>query len=231
MNEAGVMLAHLALHLADGLQVGGGFHVAHGAADLNDSNVSAALFGIAADAALDLVGHMGDHLHGAAAVLAPQLPLHDGLVHLAGGHAGFTVQVYIHKALVMAQIQVSRHAVVGNKGLAVLQGGKQTGIHVVVRVALLHGDLVATGLHQPSEGRGCDPLAQGRDHTAGNKHELRCHTNAPSPYDHLRNKLLAVRNTHIGKLYVFPLPMSRGNSGISDAARMIFRIERPGVLW
>ena len=167
------MGTQLPLELTDGLQIGGGFHVTHRAADFDDGNIRAAVLGSRTDAGLDFVGYMGNHLNGATLVIPTQFLFHDALVDFARGHAGFAPQVFINEALIVAQVQVGGNAVVGDKGFAVLKRAEQAGIYVVVGIALLHGNLVATGFQQTAQGGRGDPLTQGGDYAAGYENVLR----------------------------------------------------------
>ena len=83
VDEAGVVAPHLLAHLPDGFEKGQGLDIAHGAADLHDRHIA-----IRADllrCGLDLVGHVRNHLHGLAEVVAAPLACDDALVDTAGG--------------------------------------------------------------------------------------------------------------------------------------------------
>ena len=108
-------------HLADGLQIDGGLHVAYRAADFNNADIRAGTLGHLADVALDFVGYMGNGLNGRPRELAPQFPLQQNAVNFAGGAARLAGQGGIHKAFVIAQIQVGGVTIIGNEGLAMLQ--------------------------------------------------------------------------------------------------------------
>src|SRR5690606_14516744 len=82
VHEQGLLRAALGADLADRLQERQRLDVAHGAADLDQRDVEAG--GGRVDAALDLVGDVRDHLHGAAEVVAAALLADHGLVDLAG---------------------------------------------------------------------------------------------------------------------------------------------------
>ena len=84
---------------------------------------------------------MGNHLHGAAAVISPAFLLENGPVNFSSGHIGIFVQTLIDEALIMPKIQVCFHAVVRNKDLAVLNGIHGAGIDVDIGIEFLHGDL------------------------------------------------------------------------------------------
>ena len=77
----------LAAELADRLEERQRLDVADGAADLADHDVGGRRLGRAADAPLDLVRDVRDHLHGRAEELALALLAQDGLPDRAGGVA------------------------------------------------------------------------------------------------------------------------------------------------
>ena len=159
--------------LADGLEEGQRLDVADRAADLDEDDV-----GVGADAAdrlLDLVGDVGNDLHGLAEVVAPPLPLDHRrvdasrrrVVDLRAGHRG--------EALVVPEVQVRLGAVVGDVDLAVLEGRHRAGIHVDVGIELGHRDREASGLEQrPDRGRR-DALAERGHHAPGDEDVLRAH--------------------------------------------------------
>jgi hypothetical protein len=64
-----VAMADFVPELADGLQEGQALNIAHGAADLGDDDVAAHFLCHFVDAGFDLVGDVGNDLHGAALVL------------------------------------------------------------------------------------------------------------------------------------------------------------------
>ena len=197
MDVQAVLEAHLGPHLPDGLQEGQGLDVTHGAADLGDNHVRrVSLAGDKEDIALNLVGDVGDDLDGRAQIFAPALPVDDGLVHPPGGHVGGLGQALVHKALVVAQIQVGLRAVVGDKDFAVLIGVHGSGVNVDVRVELLDGYPQSAALEQPAQRGSGDTLAQGRHHAAGDEDELGTHERKPlSHRKSIRKKRLSGRKT------------------------------------
>lgn len=98
MNEHHILPAHLSRHLTDSLQEGLGLDVAHGAADLGDDHIGVLADGI--DAIFDLVGDVGDDLHGAAQIVAGALAVEHVPVDLAGGNRGIAGEAFVNKALV-----------------------------------------------------------------------------------------------------------------------------------
>ena len=129
-----VVLAHVLLELADGLQEGQALDVAHGAADLHDDDVHARRH--LADRRLDLVGDVGDHLHRAPEVVAAPLLLDDGAVDLARGDVVVPGHPRGREALVVAEVEVRLAPVVGDIDLAVLIRAHGPGVHVDVRIQL-----------------------------------------------------------------------------------------------
>ena len=85
MDIAAVLGALLQTDLTDGLQEGLALNVAGGAADLGDDDVRLGALGQIIDVALDLVGNVGDDLHGLAQISALTLLVQDVPVDLAGG--------------------------------------------------------------------------------------------------------------------------------------------------
>ena len=151
--------------------------VAHRAADLDEDDVVVA--GHAADAVLDLVRDVRDDLHGLPEVVAAPLLLDDGLVDLPGRDAVRLSRDGGGEALVVPEVEVGLGAVVGHVDLAVLERGHRAGIDVDVRVELLEGDLEAPGLEERAHRGRRDPLAEARDHAAGDEDVLRPHRSPP----------------------------------------------------
>ena len=175
VDEADVLGALLAAPLAHGLDEGLGLDVAHRAADLRDDDVGLRAICQAADAVLDGVGDVRNDLHGATEEVALALLGDEALVDGALRDVRIVCEVLVDEALVMAQVEIAFEAVIGNEDLAMLEGAHRAGVDVEVRVHLLHGDLVATGLEQRAERCGGDALSQRRDDSTGYEDEL-CHT-------------------------------------------------------
>ena len=162
--------SHVEAELPDRLEEGQRLDVAHGAADLHDGDV--AVVGRIDDARFDLVGDVRDHLHGLAQVLAAALLLDDRIVDLARGEVVLRGQGRRGEPLVVAQVQVGLGAVVGDEDLAVLERAHGAGVHVDVGIQLDIGDLEPPRLHDGPDGRGSEPLAQGGEHSPGDKDVL-----------------------------------------------------------
>ncbi len=117
---------------------------------------------------------MGDDLDSLTQVSALALLVQHVPVHLAGGQVRILVQVLVDEALIVAQVQVSLGAVVGDKDLAVLQGAHGARVNIHVGVQLLAGHLQAAALEQTAQ-RGCgDAFAQSGNDAAGHEYEF-CH--------------------------------------------------------
>ena len=111
----------LELELAHRLEERQRLDVAHRAADLDDVHVGLRREPEPHDAALDLVGDVRDHLHGAAQVVAAALLGEDRVVDLAGGDVVAARHRDAGEALVVAEVEVGLGAVVGDVHLAVLE--------------------------------------------------------------------------------------------------------------
>ena len=146
--------------------------VAHGAAHLYDDHAGPAGLADAADALLDLVGHVRDRLDGTAQVYASPLLGDYCLVDLAGGDGAGQGQVLVQEALVVAQVEVGLGAVAGDEHLAVLVGGHGARVDVEVGIDLLDDDGGVAGLEQAAEGGGGDAFPYGTDHAAGDEDVL-----------------------------------------------------------
>ena len=127
----------------------------------------------AADALLDLVRDVRDHLHGRAEVLALALLAEHAVPDRAGGVVRVAREVLVDEALVVADVEVGLGAVLGDEHLAVLERAHRPGVDVEVRVELLHLHLQPARLQQPPERRGGDALAERRDDAAGDEDVLR----------------------------------------------------------
>jgi len=144
--------------LADRFQERQRLDVAHGAADLDQAHVEA--FGGLDDAALDLVGDVRDHLHGAAEIIAAAFLADHVVVDPAGGDGVLAGQARAQVALVVAQVQVGLGAVVGDVHLAVLERAHRARVDVDVGVELHHRHAQSARFEDGRQ-RGCrDALAK-----------------------------------------------------------------------
>ena len=176
VDERRVLAPDLERELADGLEERQALDVADRAADLADQDVGVA--DAAADARLDLVGDVRDHLDGLAEVVAAPLLGDHRLVDLPRRVVAVLGQRGVGEPLVVAEVEVGLGAVVGDVDLAVLVRRHGPGVDVDVRVELLVGDLEPVGLEQQSDGGARQALAEARSDAAGHEDELR-HPHAP----------------------------------------------------
>ena len=165
MNVDHVFLAHVGFELADRLEERKAFDVADGAADLDDHHVDIA--GHQLDAALDFVGDVGNDLDRAAEVVAAPLLADHLMVDFSGGKIIVPPELGGGKSLVVSQIEVGFGAVVGNEHFSVLKGIHGSGIDIDIGVELLEGDTQSPAFKQRTDGRGSQPLSQGRENAAG----------------------------------------------------------------
>ena len=112
---------------------------------------------------------MGDHLHRLAQVLPLALHGDDRGVDGAGGGVGELGEALIDESLVVAEIQIGLAPVVGDEHLPVLEGIHSAGVHVDVRVQLLHGHPKTPLLEQTPQRCGRKPFSQRTRHTASDK--------------------------------------------------------------
>ncbi len=157
VHEDGIFPAKLLAHLADSFQKGQGFDVAHRAPDLDNGHVGVGRH--LAHGILDFIGHVGNHLHRLAQVVAAALLGDDLLVNPAGGQIVVAAQPGMGEALVMTQIEIGFRAVVGHENLAVLERGKRSWVDVEVGVELHQVDAQTAALKQAADRGGSQALA------------------------------------------------------------------------
>ncbi len=124
--------------------------VADGAADLGDHDVDV-VGRDAADAALDLVGDVRDHLDGLAEVVAAPFGGEHRLVDRSGRRVRVARQVLVDEPFVVPEVEVGLTAVVGDEHLAVLVRVHRARVDVDVRVELLERHPQSAQLQQPAE--------------------------------------------------------------------------------
>ena len=177
VDVAAVLAADVEDHLADGFEEGLALDVADGAADFDDGDVGVMVAPDEADAALDLVGEVGDDLDGLALeVVAVALLADDVAVDLAGGDVGEVAEVFVDKPLVVAEVEVGLGAVIGDVDLAVLEGIHQAGVDVDVGIDLDEGNAVAAALEETAEGSGGNALADRRHNATSHEDILHGHS-------------------------------------------------------
>ena len=184
VDEAHVLAADVVAQLADGLQEGQRLDVADRPADLDDDDLGVGAGRRLADARLDLVGHVRDHLHRGAEEVAPPLLLDDRVIDRAGGHVGDARQVLVGEALVMPQVEVGLGPVVGHVDLAVLEGAHRARVDVEIGVALLQRHRHPARLEEGPQGRRGDALAEAGDDAPGHEdvlHRRLHHALSPRP--------------------------------------------------
>ncbi len=170
VHEQRILEADFHPHLPDRLQKRQRLDVADGAADLDHGDVR--IRRPQADAVLDLIGDVRDHLHRAPQIFTTALLADHAFVDLAGGEVVVAPHAGAQKALVVTQIQVGLGTVVGDVDLPVLERAHGAWVDVDVGVELDHRDAEATGLEQRPERRGSNAFTQRRDDAAGDKNKL-----------------------------------------------------------
>ena len=158
MQEQRIFVAHLDAHLPNRFEKRQRFDVAHGAADFHQRDLRVARAG--ADAFLDFVGDVGNHLHRAAEVIAAPLFLNDALVYLSGGEVVALAHGGAHESLVVAEVEVGFRAVFGDEHLAVLKRAHGAGVNVDVGVEFQQRDFEAARFENAAQRSGGDALAQ-----------------------------------------------------------------------
>ena len=162
-----VVARQVVAELPDRLEERQALDVADRAADLAQHEVVALV--AVADELLDGVGDVRDDLDGGAEIVAAPLLGEDVLVDAAGGDVVLAGRRTAGEALVVPEVEVGLGAVVGDEDLAVLVGRHRARIDVEIGVELAQPDLVAARLQQRAERCGCETLAEGGDHAAGDE--------------------------------------------------------------
>jgi hypothetical protein len=168
MHIAGIAATFLDAHLANSLQKRQRFDIAHGTADFDDRHIGA--FRTTLDVGLDFIGDMRNDLHRLAEVFAAPLLADDVLVHLAGGEIIALAHACADEALVMTQVKVGLGTVIGDEHLSMLEWAHGARIDVDIGIQLEHGDPDAARFKNGAQRCGGNPLAQGRNHAAGNEY-------------------------------------------------------------
>ena len=108
----------------------------------------------------DFVGHVRNHLHGLAQIIAAPLFGDDLFVDAAGGPVIVAGKFGVGEALVVAEVEIGFGAVVGDKNFAVLKRRHGAGINVEVRIELHQVDFEAAAFEQAADGSRRQSLAQ-----------------------------------------------------------------------
>ncbi len=173
MHVEDVLPPDVVFELADRLQEWKALDVSNRPSDLDNHGIGLWVSRSAEDLLLDGVGHVRDHLHRGAEVVAPALAGDDLLVDLAGGDVGGHREVLVDEPLVVAEVEVGFRAVVGDEHLAVLVRAHRPWVDVEIGVELLQGDGEVARLQDVPDRRRSDPLAERGDDTPGHENVLR----------------------------------------------------------
>ena len=150
MQIAHVVAAGILAELTERLEEREDLDVADSASDLGDHDVDV-VGRDPADAALDLVGDVRDHLDGLAEIVAAPFGGEHRLIDRSGRRVRVARQVLVDEAFVVPEVEVGLAAVVGDEHLAVLVRVHRARIDVDVRVELLERHPQPAQLQQPAE--------------------------------------------------------------------------------
>src|SRR5581483_3180332 len=135
MHEKRALAAELVAELPDRLEERQAFDVTHRTANLAKDEILVAIE-IGLDEFLDRIGHMRDHLHGGAEILAAALAADHRRIDATGGDAVAPARGDAGEALVMPEVEIGLGAVVGDVDLAMLVRTHRPGIDVEIRIEL-----------------------------------------------------------------------------------------------
>ena len=201
------------------------------------------------DILLDLVGDMGDDLHGPPEIVSPPFLGDHRIVDLAGGEVVAPAQAGGGEPLVMAEVQVGLRPVIQDKDLAVLERVHGSGIDVDVGVQLLQGDGEAPGFQQgPDRGSG-QTFPQRGEHASGDKDKFRpsgrilgfFHRHGKSSFRLIKQSAGSVGPLRIARpaarskssRYLSARPLGRNVRGVAPAGTgwLAFPCEQPPAEW
>ena len=167
-----VLGADFPFHLTDGFQKRLGFDITDGTADFGNDHIGVSFFSRTQDAFFDFIGHMRNHLNGAAEIIAAAFFFQHGVINFAAG--GITVfgKIDINKTFIVADIQVSFGAVIGNEHFAMLIRAHSAGVDIDIRVKFLADNFQSAVFQNAAKGRCGDSFSQGRHNAAGHKNKL-----------------------------------------------------------
>ena len=149
MHEHHAVAPKFVADLADCLEKRQPFDVADRAADFANHEIFAAR--IACNEVFDEIGHMRNHLHRAAEIIALALLREQrGIDAACGDIVGF-FGVHVGEALVMAEIEIGLRAIFGDEHLAMLGGVHRSRIDVQIRIELAQTHREAAALQQCGE--------------------------------------------------------------------------------
>ena len=142
MDEADVVSAYSELELPESFDEGSTLDVADSPPQLDDAGIGRTIATIAGDMSdplnplLNLIGDVGDDLHGLAEVVTPALALDYRGVHLAGGDVVVPCQSDVEKPLVVTEVQIDFSSVIKHEDLTVFERTHGPGIDVQIGVNL-----------------------------------------------------------------------------------------------
>ena len=168
MDDQGVFRT-FPLHLPNGFDVRQGLDVTHRASNLSDDEIVVVFGSQNLDAALDLVGDVGNDLDGFAQVLPPTLFVNDALVNAACGDVVGLGCFHIQEPLIVAQIKVGFRPIHRDVTFSVLVWIQRARIHVDVGIQLLDGHFVPSRLQQFRQRSTDNALAEAAAHTSRHK--------------------------------------------------------------
>ena len=151
MGIESVLRAHIAAHLSDSFQEGETLDVTNRSAYLNEAYIEA--FSGELNAALNLIGNMGNDLDSATKVVATTFVGDNGLVHFSGGEVIELGHASAHEALIVSEVEIGFATVVGHEYLSVLKRAHRARIDVNIRVELNCCRLESTSFEQRADAR------------------------------------------------------------------------------
>jgi hypothetical protein len=157
MNVECVFPADVLTELADRLEERQALDVADRSADFDQDDIDVG--GHRADAVLDFVGDVRNHLHRAPEVIAAPLFLNHRLINFSSGPVMVPRRFRVGEPFVMAEVEVGLGAIIGDVHLTVLIRAHRPRVDIYIRIELLQRHAIPVTFEQCADRRGREPLA------------------------------------------------------------------------
>src|SRR5215207_1606314 len=112
---------------------------------------------------------MGDYLDGTTQVVTASLLVEHIIIDLSAGNIAETAEIFIYKALVMAEVQIGLRTILCNEDFPMLVGGHGAGVNIQIGVELHGSNTDTTRLENSPNGRNGDTLTQSREYATCDK--------------------------------------------------------------
>jgi len=158
VHEQGVIATQFLAHLPDSFHKRQRLNIPYRAPNFHNSDVDILRHFL--HGSFNFIGHVRNDLHSFAQIIAPPFFGDDLLVNPASSPVVIAGQLGVGEALVMAEIEISLGAVVGDEYLSVLEGRHGARIHIEVGIELHQVDFQPATFQQAAHRSRRQTLAQ-----------------------------------------------------------------------